>query len=340
MLLKRLSEAAGVAGDEEEVRNILKDELTGHVEGFSTDALGNLFARKGTGRGPRVMLAAHMDEVGLIVVGFEKGGLVRVHKVGGIDDRVLVAKPVTVGKSKIPGVIGAKAVHLQKPGERKKAINIENLFVDLGARSQDEAEKLVKLGDYIAFAVKVREIGDNCLVGKAFDDRAGCAIVAEVLKGDYNLELTGAFTVQEEIGLRGATVAAYSVHPELALVIEATSASDVTGTKEAGHVTRLGGGPALTLMDASFIAPRKMIDLLVDTAQKLDVPYQFRRLTTAATDAGRIAQAHEGVLTAVVSVPCRYIHSPASVINLDDWQLTLRLVKGILHAIAEGGLPT
>lgn len=339
MLLKKLADAYGVSGDEGDVRNILKEELTPVAEEIFTDALGNLFVKKGVGRTPRIMLAAHMDEVGLMVEGFEKSGLLRVTKVGGIDDRVLVSKPVVVGKDRVPGVIGAKAVHLQKAGERTKAIKIENLYIDIGARSQDEAEKLVKLGDYVAFTVKTREAGDNSLIGKAFDNRAGCAVLAELMKEDYNAEVTAVFTVQEEVGLRGSGVAAYSVHPDVALVIETTSASDVAGTKEAGYVTRLGSGPAVTFMDSSFIAPRAMTDLITSTAEKLAIPFQFRRLTTASTDAGKIAQTHAGILSAVISVPCRYIHSPASVLNLEDWQNTLRLAKGVINAIAEGGLP-
>lgn len=338
MLLRKLSEAYGVSGDEGEVREILKSELAGCGE-QRTDVLGNLFVRKGAGRKPRVMVSAHMDEVGLVVVGFEKSGLLRVNKVGAIDDRVLVSKPVRVGKTRIPAVIGAKPIHLQKPEERKKAIQIDNLYVDLGVRSQDEAEKLVKLGDYVSFTTRTREVGDNCLTGKAFDNRAGCAILAEVLKDDYPLELTGVFTVQEEIGLRGSGVAAYTVNPDLALVIETTSASDVPGTSEARHVTKLGAGPALTLMDSSFITPEAMLRLLVQTAEKHSIPYQFRRLTTAATDAGAISQAHDGIMTAVVAVPCRYIHSPVSLLNLNDWHHTLNLVKSVLHSIAEGGLP-
>lgn len=338
MLLKRLTEAYGVSGDEGDIRDILKEELSAHAEEVYTDALGNLFFRKGKGRGPKVMLAAHMDEIGLIVVGFEKSGLLRVHKVGGIDDRVLVSKPVAVGKNKVLGVIGAKAVHLQKASERKKAIDIDNLYIDLGVRSQDEAEKLVSLGDYVALSAKTREAGDNCLIGKAFDDRVGCAIMAELLKEDFALDITAVFTVQEEIGLRGSGVAAYSIHPDVAIVIESTSASDVIGTKGAGHVTTLGGGPAITLMDASYIAPQIIIDLFVQTAEKLGIPHQFRRLTTSGTDAGKISQTHAGILTGLVSVPCRYIHSPASIINLNDVQNTSRLVKGVLHAIAEGGL--
>jgi endoglucanase len=338
MLLKRLSEASGASGDEGEVRSLLKEELSLHVEEVTTDALGNLYLKKGLGRKPRVMVAAHMDEVGLMVVGYEKSGLLRVVKVGSIDDRVLASKVVSIGKDRIAGVIGAKAVHLQKPDERTKAIDINNLYIDLGVRSQEEAEKLVKIGDYATFTAKVREAGDNCLIGKAFDNRAGCAVLAELLKEEFDLELNAVFTVQEEVGLRGAGVAAYSIHPDVALVIETTAAADVVGSKEAAYVTKLGDGPALTLMDSTYMAPQQILDLVAETAEKLAIPYQFRRLTTAGTDAGIISQTHAGILSAVISIPCRYIHSPASIINLDDWQNTLRLARGILNAIAEGGL--
>ncbi len=340
MLLRRLAEAPGVSGDEGEVRAILREEVEGRAEEIFCDAMGNLYARKGKGKKPRVMLVAHMDEVGLIVTGYEKSGLLRIDKVGGIDNRVLISKPVVVGKDRVPGVIGAKAIHLQKPAERKKAIPLENIFVDIGARSQDEAEKMAKPGDYVSFTAKTVDIGDNCLCGKAFDDRAGCAVLVDVLKEDYDLELTAVFTVQEEVGLRGAGVAAYTVQPDLALVVESTSASDVAGTKEQGHVTKLGGGPAITLMDSSYIAPQTMVNFLVKIAEKLAVPYQFRHLATASTDAGRISQSLEGIMTGVISVPCRYIHSPACIISQEDWHNTVRLVKGVLNAIAEGGLPT
>lgn len=338
MLLKQLSEASGVSGDESEVRALLREELTSYAEKVSTDSLGNLYLKKGIGRKPRVMVVAHMDEVGLMVVGYEKSGLLRVAKVGSIDDRVLVSKPVLIGKNRIPGVIGAKAVHLQKLNERTKPMEIDNIYIDIGVRSQEEAEKLVKIGDYGTFAATTREAGDNCFIGKAFDNRVGCAILAELLKEDFDLELNAVFTVQEEVGLRGAGVAAYNLHPDLALIIETTAAADVVGSKEAAYVTKLGDGPALTLMDSSYIAPQKIVDLMVETAEKLAIPYQFRRLTTASTDAGIISQTHAGILSAVIAVPCRYIHSPASIIRLDDWQNTLSLARGILNAIAEGGL--
>lgn len=338
MLLKKLTEAHGVSGNECRIREILREEVSPHVDEVFSDTIGNLFAKKGSGKKPRVMLAAHMDEIGLIVTGYEKSGLLKFDKVGGIDDRVLVSKRVVVGDDLVPGIIGAKAVHLQKAEERKKTIGVDNLYIDIGVRSQDEAEKRVKLGDYVSFCSTTREIGDRCLSGKAFDDRAGCAVLAEILKDNYDLELYGVFTVQEEVGLRGAGVAAFTVAPDIALVLETTTASDVAGTKEKNHVTKLGQGPAISLMDGTYIAPRSMVKLVVDTAEKHGIPYQFRQLTTAGTDAGKISQTFEGIPTIVIAMPCRYIHSPASVIHLDDYHNTIRLVHATLNAIAEGGL--
>ena len=339
MLLKELSEAAGVSGGEGEVRNIIKKSVENLVDEIRFDVLGNLIVYKKGFReeGPRVMLAAHMDEVGLIAAGFDRSGLIRFFKVGGIDDRVLISKVVHIGPQKIPGVIGAKAVHLQKPEERKKSLKAEELYIDIGAKNQEEAEKLVKLGDYISFSTKFQEIGENCVKGKAFDNRVGCALLIQALKKEYPFPLYGVFTVQEEIGMRGAGTAAYAIKPDLALVLEGTTAADVAEIKEQNHATTLGKGPALTIMDGSVISSRKIIDLLIRTAEENEIPYQIRRFTGGGTDAGRIALPGEGVRTAVVSVPCRYIHNPAGILCLEDVKNTLKLIELFLLNIPEGG---
>ncbi len=339
MLLKELSEASGVSGGEGEVRNIIKKSIENLVDEVKFDVLGNLIAyKKGfKNKGPRVMLTAHMDEVGLITAGFDKSGLIRFSKVGSIDERVLVSKVVHIGPKKIPGVIGAKAIHLQKPEERKKSLKTEELYIDIGAKSREEAEKIVNLGDYISFNTKYHEIGEECVKGKAFDNRVGCAILIEALKKEYPFPLFGVFTVQEEIGARGAGTAAYAVKPDLALVIEGTTAADVVEIKEEGHATTLGKGPALTIMDASVISSRKIVDFLIQTAEENRIPYQFRRFTGGGTDAGKIALTQEGVKSVVVSVPCRYIHNPVGILSLVDVKNTLKLVEHFLLNIPEGG---
>jgi len=339
MLLRELSEAFGVSGGEGEVRRIIRQAVEPLVDEVSTDVLGNLIVfKKGSKSGPRIMLTAHMDEVGLIVAGFENNGLIRFSKVGGIDDRVLVSKVVQIGDKKVPGVIGAKAIHLQRPEERKKSLKVEELYIDIGAKSKEEAEKLVKLGDYIAFYTKYEEIEGGLAKGKAFDNRVGCALVIEALKKEYPYPLYGVFTVQEEVGMRGAGVAAYKIKPDLAIVLEGTTAADVIELKEEGYVTTLGKGPAFTVMDASVIADLKIVNFLIKMAEENQMPYQFRRFTGGGTDAGRISLTREGVRAAVVSVPCRYIHNPANILNLEDVKNTLKLIELFLVDLPEGGL--
>lgn len=339
MLLKTLSESSGVSGGEQEIRNIIRQQVSPHVEEAETDVLGNLIVRKkGEKEGPTLMIVTHMDEVGMIVVGFEKSGLIKFSKVGGIDDRVLVSKVVQIGPQKIPGVIGAKAIHLQKPEERKKSIKIDDMYIDIGAGSREEAEKKVKLGDYISFSTRFEEIGDHCAKGKALDNRVGCAVLIEILKKqNYPYSFYGVFTVQEEVGMRGAGAAAYKIKPDLALVVEGTTAADVVEVKKEGHVTTLGKGPALTIMDASVITHRGMVQFLKKLAEQNGIPYQIRRFTGAGTDAGRIALTREGVPSAVVSVPCRYIHNPAGILNLKDMENTVKLVDAFLKNLPEGG---
>lgn len=336
MLLKRLSEAFGPSGYEQEVRTILQEELTDHVSEWQRDALGNLIAVKPAADGPRVMVAAHMDEVGLMISHVDEAGLLHFHKVGGIDDRVLVSKPVLVGKERIPGVIGAKAIHLQRPEERTQVLPHRSLFIDIGAKNKDEALAKIKIGDYVIFDTKYGEFGVGLAKGKAFDDRAGCVVLTEILKDNYSFPLYGAFTVQEELGLRGAGVAAYAIEPDLAIVLEGTTCNDVSGIDEHEYSTVLGGGPSITFMDGTSIGNKAMIQELVRLAQENNIPYQFKRTLTGGNDAGRINVSRAGVPVVAVSMPCRYIHSPVSVLSLADLQNTLALVKLFLRSI-EGG---
>ena len=340
MILNKLSEARGVSGNEVEVRRIIRREAKKHADEITMDALGNLIAvRHGTSDLPRLMVAAHMDEVGLMVSSIEKNGLLRFRKVGGIDDRVLPSATVRVGKDGVPGVIGAKPVHVQKPGERKKIITFDNMFIDIGAESKEQAEKSVELGDYATFDTQFSKMGDDRVKGKAFDDRAGCAQLLDLLAADHQVPLYAAFTVQEEIGLRGARVAAYRIDPDLALVLEGTTCADVPGAVEHGYSTTLGEGPALGLMDRTSIAHPGMLRELIRLAGEEDIPYQFRRSLAGGNDAGPIHLTRSGVPAATVSTPCRYIHSPVSMMKQSDYDDGLRLLKAFLHSIEEGFRP-
>lgn len=336
MLLKRLSEAFGPSGYEQEVRQVLQAELADQVCEWQRDALGNLIALKPAASGPKVMLAAHMDECGLLINHVDSSGLLQFQKVGGLDDRVLVSKTVVIGSKRVPGVIGAKAIHLQRPEERTQVIPYRSLYVDIGATSKEEALSMVSIGDYAVFATKFAEFGTGMAKGKAFDDRAGCTVLAEVLKEEYQMPVVGAFTVQEEIGLRGAGVAAYRVEPDLAIVLEGTTCSDTPGSEEHGYCTNIGGGPAISIMDASVISNKAMVAELIRLAEEHQIPYQFKRSVTGGSDAGRINQTKAGIPVVVVSVPCRYIHSPVSALKLSDLDHTIQLVKLFLRSI-EGG---
>jgi len=331
MLLKKLVECWGVSGDEGEIRNFIKGEISSYCDEVKIDRMGNLIAvKKGKRTEKKVMLCAHMDEVGLIVTGIGDNGMIRFHTIGGMDDRVLVSKRVSVGPERIPGVIGAKAIHLQERDERTKALKQRQLYIDIGVKNKEAAEKFVHLGDYVSFCSDYVEFGEDRIKAKALDDRAGCAILMEMLKGRYDFTLVAAFTVQEEVGLRGAGVAAYHVEPDLALVVETTTCSDVAGVDEHFWSTRLGMGPALSIMDRTSIADKRIVSLLADVAEQNDIPYQYKQSGYGGNDAGRIHISRGGVPTASVSVPCRYIHSPVSVMSKKDFEDCGKLVGAFL----------
>ena len=335
MILEKLSNAIGVSGDEGDVRKVVLDAVREHVDEFKVDTMGNVLAfKRGSGRNRmRVMLAAHMDEVGLMVVGHNGDGFLQVRTVGGIDVRLLPGALLLVGPERIPGVIGVKPIHLLEPDERDRVPKIENLVVDVGAKSKEEARKLAPLGTYITFATQFRDLGPT-VSGKAFDDRAGCAVLVELLQGaQFRFDLHAAFTVQEEVGLRGAQVAAYTIEPDCAFALEGTIADDIPKEKESSPTTALGQGPAITVMDRSVIADRRLLRLLTGTAQGLGIPYQFKQPGIGGTDAGAIHMTRAGVPAVTVAVPCRYIHSPVALMSRDDFDYTVQLMRESLSRL-------
>jgi putative aminopeptidase FrvX len=339
MLLEELSNAFGPSGHEQEVRRVLARALRDQVDNLQIDALGNLIAfKQGTGPEPRlkVMVDAHTDEVGFMVTRIEKNGTLGFRAVGGIDDRLLLAKHVVVGERRIPGVIMAPPVHLTKPDQRKKVIKIDKLVIDIGASSEDEASSLVQMGDYAAFATRFEALGEGGLrvvKGKAFDDRAGCAVAAALAEGTYAVDLYLSFDSQEEVGLRGARVAAFRIEPDVAFALEGTVCDDTPKKEDVSPTTRLGQGPAITIMDRSFVADRRLIQLLTSTAEAHGIPYQFKQPGVGGTDAGAIHLSRAGVPAAAVSVPCRYIHGPASLLSLDDFDHAVALMRASLQAL-------
>ncbi|NLF00306.1 MAG: M42 family metallopeptidase [Anaerolineales bacterium] len=335
MLLQTLSEAVGVSGNEAKVRAELLTAVREHADELRVDTIGNILAlKRGTGQQAlRVMVAAHMDEVGLMVVGHDGDGFLKVRAVGGVDPRLLPGRVLQVGDGAIPGVIGVKPIHLLEQGEGEKAPPLENLVVDIGASSKDEAERLAPLGTTIAFTTPFRELGPT-VTGKAFDDRAGCTVLAELLRGErFPFDLHAVFTVQEEVGLRGARVAAYAIEPDCGFALEATVADDLPKDKDVSPTTVLGQGPAITVMDRSFIADRRLVTLLTSAAEANGIPYQIKQPGVGGTDSGAIHAVHAGVPSVTVAVPCRYIHSPVSLLSLEDLGHTVHLMREALSRL-------
>lgn len=344
MLLKELAEADGVSGHEGHVREVLLKAIEDRADECRIDALGNLIAvkhgRGPAGRGPqRVLVAAHMDEVGLMVTRVERDGAIRFSPVGGIDPRVVLGKTVRIGDERLPGVIGVKPIHLLEAQERDRVLKFDQLCIDTGM-SAEEAGRAIKPGMYVAFATSFAQLDDGALrtvKGKAFDDRAGCALLVELLSERYAFDLFAAFTVQEEVGLRGARVAAYAVEPDVGFALEGTVCDDSPKDKDTSPTTRLGAGPAISIMDRSVICDRRLVRLLSEVAEAEGMPHQFKQPGIGGTDAGAIHLQREGVPAAVVSVPSRYIHSPVSILSLNDLDHGVRLMKGALQRL-QGGL--
>ncbi len=342
MLLEELSNAFGPPGCEDDVRRILARAVRDRVDDVRSDALGNLIAlKRGTGREPRlrVMVDAHMDEVGLMVTRIEKNGLLGFRVVGGIDARLLMAKRVVVGGDRVPGVILAPPIHLTKAAQRAQVVGVSELAIDIGATTEAQARECVHMGDYVAFATRFEALTENGLrvvKGKAFDDRAGCAAAAALVDEDYDIDLVLSFSTQEEVGLRGAQVAAFGIQPDIAFALEGTICDDMPKKADVSPTTRLGQGPAITLMDRSFIADQRLVRLLTETADLHGIPYQIKQPGIGGTDAGAIHQTRSGVPSVALAVPCRYIHTPVSLLSLVDLDNLIHLMKAVLHALPAG----
>ncbi len=336
MELKALCEMRAPSGREEQVRAAILaacNKMSGVTA--SIDTMGNVLATKtGTAKKPKhVMLCAHMDEVGLMVISHTEDGLLRVCALGGIDPRVLVSKRVLVGKDKLAGVIGAKAIHLQSAEDRKAVLPISRLYVDIGAKDKDEAASLAPAGTFITFDTPFTPFGDGLLMAKALDDRVGCYNLLRVLEGEYPCTVTCAFTCQEEVGCRGATGAAYRLQPDLALVLEGTTAADTGDTPETAHVCTVGGGVAVSWMDNSSIARPDFFKEMAKVADDAKVHWQVKRSVSGGNEGGVIQRSGAGVKTLVLSVPCRYIHSPNTVCALSDVEAQLKLCKAYLATV-------
>jgi len=331
-LLERLCKTSGISGFENEVQEIMKKEFAKVCDEVEIDNFGNVIAKKGKGK-KKVMIAAHMDEIGLLVKFIEKNGFLRFVKIGGIDDRVLLQQRVIVKSKKgdVLGIIGAKPPHLQKEEERKKVIKHTELFIDIGAKDDKEAKNMVEVGDPIILEPNFGKLSKDIYFGKAIDDRLGCYALIEIMKQIDIKESTiyAVATTQEEVGLKGAGVSAFKINPDHAIAIDVTIAGDTPNIKEKESNLKLGKGPAITIVEASgrgVITHPKIREILIKIAKEKNIPYQIDVIEGGMTDGAIIYKTRSGIPTGVVSIPTRYIHGPTGVFSMDDLNNTIKLV--------------
>ncbi|HNZ98589.1 M42 family metallopeptidase [Ruminococcus sp.] len=328
-LLKELCLIDGISGDEGAVRDYIISKVKDYCQ-YSVDDLGNLICFRKGRKSPKkkLMICVHMDEVGFMVTYIRSDGTLRFDCVGGIDPSVIIGRQVRVGKDRISGVIGSTAVHNLSREQREKAPSVDSLYIDIGAASKEEAEKHVSLGDCVYYDSEFTDLGEHCVKSKAIDDRAGCAIMIKLMQEKPDYDTYFVFNVQEEIGLRGSAVSSFSVAPDFAIVLEATTAADIDGVTGEKRVCELGRGPVVSFMDRRTIYDKELYKLAFDLAT-----CQTKTMIAGGNDAGAIHISGKGVRTISVSVPCRYLHSPSSVIDMSDLISSFKLVKNLSKRI-------
>ena len=328
-LLKQLCSLNGVSGDEGEVRAFLRTQAEPYADSIRTDALGNLivFKKGAKSSGDHLLLAAHMDEVGIIVTHVTDEGFLKFGFVGGVDRRVAIGTPVALGHNRVPGIISLKAIHLTDKAELKKVPKTDKLYIDIGASGREAAMKLAPPGTYGCFVSQPEEFGGGFFKARAIDDRIGCAIMLELLKEELPLDVTFAFTAQEEVGTRGAFGAAFSVTPSVALVLETTTAADLPGVDDHRRVCAPGKGPVISYMDGSTIYDRALFQDLRRLAEDNGIPWQTKEYIAGGNDARTIQRTKQGVRVAAMSAATRYLHAPSSVGSIADFENMLKLTR-------------
>lgn len=334
--IKKLSLLDGVSGRENAVRDYIINEVSAYADSLETDPLGNLIVFKKGKNTPKnkVMLDAHMDEVGLMITYINSDGTLEFDRVGGIDKRVMLGKPVTVGENKIQGVIGVKATHMVPAAEK---LNMPStMYIDIGADSKEEAEKVVSLGDYVCFNSEFVEFGDGLIKGKALDDRAGCAILIDMIKSELPYDMYFNFAAGEEVGFGIAQTAFYKVQPDYAIVVETTTAADLADVPENKKVCSLGNGGVISFMDRRTIYPKELFDRVFELAETHNIKAQVKSLVAGGNNAGVIHKTAGGIRTITVSLPCRYLHSPSCVLKKEDIEESAKLIRVLAEEFANG----
>ncbi len=335
-LIKELSAVPGISGRENKVCEFITEQIKDYAE-YRIDPLGNLIVFR-KGKKPsnhKVMIDAHMDEVGFIISDITSDGFLHFVKVGGINTAVLAGRRVKVGEKEVNGVFGIKPIHLVDRENETKLPSDDDLYIDIGASSRDEALKYVQPGDSAWFSSETVEFGDGFLKAKALDDRAGCAILIKMIQNEPEYDLWFSFSVQEETGLKGAKTATFTIDPEYAIAVETTTAADISGVKDDKRVCILGNGGAVSFMDRSTIYNKELFDRAFEIAREKNIPCQTKMMVAGGNNAGAIHQSRGGVKTLAVSVPCRYLHSPACVIKYKDVESSYELISALAEDLAK-----
>ena len=331
-MLKDLCLLNGTSGREDAVRNYIIEKIKDKCE-YSVDALGSVIAFKKGRKAPdkKVLVAAHTDEVGFIITDITDDGYLRFAPVGGIDAAVVLGRRVDING--IKGVVGAKAVHLLSDDEKKNEPAFDKLAIDIGAADKAEAEKAVSLGDCAYFASDYCEFGDGFIKSKALDDRIGCMLMIELINSDLEYDTYFCFNVQEEVGLRGSGCSAYAVKPDVAVILESTTAADIDGVTGGDKWCVLGKGPVVSFMDGRTIYDKQIFDLAFEVAKENNIKIQTKTKIAGGNDAGAIQKSGAGCRVAAVSLPCRYIHSGSSVVKIGDIEETRRFLPLFLSKL-------
>ncbi len=332
--LEKLCTLNGISGDETAVREYICSQIEGKCE-YHIDNLGNVIAFKKGRKIPskKILLDAHMDEVGFIVTNIKSDGTLSFSTVGGIDVAVITGRHVKVGKDRINGVIGSKAVHNLSADEKNTMPSVSRLYIDIGANDREDAEKYVKIGDSVCFDSEYIKFGDNKIKCKAVDDRAGCAILLDLIDSELEYDTYFSFSVQEEVGLRGAKTASFSVNPDFAIIVETTTAADINGVSGEKRVCELGKGAVVSFMDRSTVYDRELYSLAFDTAKENNILCQTKTMIAGGNNSGAVHLSRDGVRTLAVSVPCRYLHSPSCVADYSDIEACENLIKAVIPRI-------
>lgn len=322
MLLKKLSEINSVSGNESEIRNFIIEEIKPFVDDIKVDRIGNIIAYKsGKTDNSKVMISAHIDEVGLIVNSINSEGLLGFTLVGDIDSRILISKPVLVGENHIKGVIGAKPIHLQKNAERKKSLDYTELYIDIGTSNKEASEKLVSIGDYVSFKSEYVEFGKNLIKGKALENRAGCEILINKIKEDSEISFYAVFSVMKEIGIFGGRPATYSIKPDVNIILDSSLEK------------KLGEGPVLSFMEQGAYFNRKLTKEIINISKQKNIPHQLCGFDDSVSDACKVQTSGSGSRAIKISIPCNYKSSPVTIINKDDLKSTSKLLDEVVNSI-------